>query len=237
MQLVLKEGVLSSICLRLWCKIKQTKPAALLHSVTSIKMKALFVSNEKKTLIPVCSPLPSLYKCVCELAVCRLAHMIPSVPYTCLSLLRVTSHVHCRCSSYPRLPLWRYIFQWFRRYHPCLVTVPHALPHPSWFPDPVAHPTHHPPCSLSLYSAFIFLSSLPASLLLPGHFFFTSSESHTSWMIYLCATVGNFAVFPVRLLLKGRWAAFSEMCSYCKHDRSRHLTSSPTAGGLLTGQH
>lgn len=115
-------------------------------------------------------------------------HFVSHPPSTCLPPLHVTSPVQPRLSFRSCLsinqPSAAVVTS---RHHPfCLVTAPHALPHPIY--SLTASP------SLTLPSTIQPPSPLfSPSLISAPRAFSTSSESHTSWIIYLCAPVGDFA--------------------------------------------
>lgn len=131
---------------------------------------------------------------------------------TCLSPVYVTFHIHIHdhVMFFPRPSLSRTDSHF--TIFPALL----PLPRPTRFPT--LSPSHTPCFYLHPPFLCFLLSSLPYSLfrslsLFPFpslRVFSTSSESHTSWIIYSCMSVGDLNPFLDRLLLKDRKAVFCQ---------------------------
>lgn len=164
----------------------------------------------------------------------RFTHMFHALLYTCLSPIHVTSHIqsHSLCLSISHMSSEFKVASFLSCYRsPMRCPTPPA-------PWPTPHPTHYTasPLHLLFFSPFIF-SSLPLCSCYRA--FSTSSESRTSWIIYLRTSVGDFAAFPHRLPLKDRQnperrkPVFSFKCA---GERHRCSASHIHCWALLPGQ-
>lgn len=132
---------------------------------------------------------------------------------TGLSPVYVSFHIHDHVMFFPRPSLSRTDSHF--TIFPALLPLPKCCPAPLGS-RPSPHPTHHASTSTLLFSAFSFHPSLTLSFALslfpfPSlRVFSTSSESHTSWIIYSCMSVGDLNPFLDRLLLKDRKAVFCQ---------------------------